>query len=56
MTEYERVVNKIDKCIETIQKEGVQSEAVSLAIISQALVNIGQELAIMNDIKQKGEL
>ena len=49
MTEFERVVNSVDKCIETIKKEGCQSEAVSLAIISQALINISQELAIMND-------
>lgn len=49
MTEYERVVNSINKCIESIQKEGCQSEAGSLCIISQTLVLICQELAIMND-------
>lgn len=49
MTELERMVNTIDECIETIQKKGCQSEAASLAIISQALILICHELAIMND-------
>jgi hypothetical protein len=49
MTELERVTKNFDFCTESIQKKGVQTETISFAIISQSLIEIVKELAIMND-------
>lgn len=49
MTELERVTKNFDICTKSMQEEGVQTETISLAIISQSLIEIAKELAIMND-------
>lgn len=49
MTELERVTKDIDICAKSIQKEGVQTETISLCLISQSLIEIARKLAIMND-------
>lgn len=49
ITETERVTKNFDLCTKSIQEEGAQTETISLAIISQSLIEIAKELAIMND-------
>lgn len=49
ITETERVAKNFDLCTKSIQEEGVQTEEISLVLISQSLIEIAKELAIMND-------
>ena len=54
MTELERVTRNFDFCANSIREEGTQNERISLAIISQSLIEIAKELAIMNDRAAEG--
>lgn len=49
ITETERVTKNFDLCTKSIQEEDVQTEKISLVLISQSLIEIAKELAIMND-------
>ena len=53
MTELERVTNNIDKCVQLMNEDGVQRTKVSLCLITQTLIEISKELAIMNDNYKK---
>lgn len=55
MTELEKVTRHFDTCVEIMKSEGMQPEKVSLVFISQSLIEIAKELAIMNDRAAKGE-
>lgn len=55
MTELQRISNNLEACTKNIQTGGVQTPNLSLAIISQSLISIAEELAIMNDRMQEKE-
>ena len=55
MTELQRISNNLEACTKSIQTCGVQTPNLSLAVISQSLISIAEELAIMNDRMQEKE-
>lgn len=55
MTELERINKNLEKCTNIMREKGIQSEIISLALISQSLISIAEELAIMNDRAAEGE-
>lgn len=56
MTELERISKNLEKCVNNMgEQKVVQSEKISLTLISQSLISIAEELAIMNDRAAEGE-
>lgn len=55
MTELQRISNNLKACTESIQTGRVQTSETSLTVISQSLISIAEELAIMNDRMQEKE-
>lgn len=55
MTEVERISKNLEESINNMRKKGIQTEMVSLTLISQSLISIAEELAIMNDRAAEGE-
>lgn len=55
MTELQRITNNLKLCTKNIQEGSVQISDTSLTIISQCLISIAEELAIMNDRMQEKE-
>ena len=49
MNEIDRVTKNIDIILESMSQKGIQDTSVSLAIISQGIIEIAKELAILND-------
>lgn len=49
MTELERISKNLEETVNSMRKKGIQSKKVSLTLISQSLISIAEELAIMND-------
>lgn len=54
MTELERISKNLEETVNSMRKKGIQSEKVSLTLISQSLISIAEELAIMNDRAAEG--
>ena len=55
MTELARISENLEKSVSSMREKGIQSEKTSLALISQSLISIAEELAIMNDRAAEGE-
>ena len=56
MSEIERVTKNFNIVIESMSRKGAQDTSVSLALISQGIIEIAKELAILNDyLKGKTE-
>lgn len=57
MTELQRISNNLKACTENIVtgRGRVQTSETSLTVISQSLISIAEELAIMNDRMQEKE-
>ena len=55
MTELDRISKNLEKNIESMRENKIQPEIVSLALISQSLISIAEELAIMNDRAAESE-
>ena len=55
MTELARISENLEKSVSSMREKGIQSEKTSLALISQSLIRIAEELAIMNDRAAEGE-
>lgn len=49
MNEIDRVTKNIDILLESMSQKGIQDTSVSLALISQGIIEIAKELAILND-------
>ena len=49
MNEIDRVTKNIDIILESMSQKGIQDTSVSLAIISQGIIETAKELAILND-------
>lgn len=54
MNEIDRVTKNIDILLKSMSQKETQDTSVSLAIISQGIIEIAKELAILNDFL-KGE-
>lgn len=54
MTELEKISKNLTENVNTMREKGVQTELVSLTLISQSLISIAEELAIMNDRAAEG--
>ena len=54
MNEIDRVTKNIDILLKSMSQKGIQDTSVSLALISQGIIEIAKELAILNDYL-KGE-
>ena len=54
MTELERISGNLTENVNSIMEKGPQSEKVSLTLITQSLISIAEELAIMNDRAAEG--
>lgn len=49
MNEIDRVTKNIDMLIKNMSQKGIQDTSISLALISQGIIEIAKELAILND-------
>lgn len=49
MNEIDRVTKNIDILFKSMSQKGIQDISVSLALISQGIIEIAKELAILND-------
>lgn len=49
MNEIDRVIKNIDIILQSMSQKGIQDTSVSLAIISQGIIETAKELAILND-------
>ena len=49
MNEIDRVTKNIDILLKNMSQKGIQDTSVSLALISQGIIEIAKELAILND-------
>lgn len=49
MNEIDRVTNNIDIILQSMRQKGIQDTSVSLALISQGIIETAKELAILND-------
>lgn len=55
MTELKRIREELEKSINSMKENGIQTEMVSLTLISRSLISIAEELAIMNDRAAESE-
>lgn len=55
MTELARISENLEKSVSSMREKGIQSEKTSLALISQSLISIAEELAIINDRAAEGK-
>ena len=49
MNEIDRVTKNIEILIKNMSQKGIQDTSISLALISQGIIEIAKELAILND-------
>lgn len=49
MNEIDRVTKNIDIILQSMSQKGIQDTSVSLALISQGIIETAKELAILND-------